>query len=78
MMDLRGNRFVRQDSPAFRLRDGGAFDDANLVAHLELVMQVRPRMPGAERAVAAVLDRSVVDAVLRIVDADGAEEVVAG
>jgi len=39
-MDLRGNRFVRQDSPAFRLRDGGAFDDANLVAHLELVQCV--------------------------------------
>jgi hypothetical protein len=47
------------------------------VAHLEEMMQIGRRVVAAERTVAAHFDGTMLDAVLRIVDAHGAEEVVA-
>lgn len=47
-----------------------------LIAHLEQVMQIGRGVTCADRTVAALLDRPVVDPVLRIVDADGTIEVV--
>ncbi len=47
------------------------------VADLEQVMQVGGGVARAERAVAALLDRPVVDAVVRVMDAHGAVEGVA-